>query len=378
MEFVVTQVETGDSKVAMKLNTALNAVCPYFTMFPLDFPYRILGRYASKGQAVLDPFAGRGTTLYAARLHGLAAYGIDSNPVATAISQAKLANTNAGHVMRACHAILADYRSARRVPVGKFWRLAFQEGVLQTLCRLREGLLDNCDSDSRKALRAIILGALHGPLNKVERSYFSNQSPRTFSPKPDYAVRFWTARHLRPPKVDVLKVIERRALRCFVGDFTKGSGAAIQADSQKPSAFSIPRQVSWIVTSPPYYGMRTYIPDQWLRSWFLGGPDKVNYSNANQLAHTSRAVFSDGLRQVWTNCARVAKAGCRLVIRFGAINDRKIDPAELIKESLGDSPWRIRTIRNAGSASTGKRQADTFVSSTEPIQEYDVWAVLAA
>jgi hypothetical protein len=360
-----------------KLHTALNAVCPYFTMFPLDFPYRIFDRYASKGEAVLDPFAGRGTTLYAARLHGLPAYGIDSNPVAVAISQAKLANTSSGRVMRACATILGDHKSSTRIPKGQFWNLAFHKDVLHTLCRLREGLLGNCESDSRKALRAIILGALHGPLNKGELSYFSNQCPRTFAPKPAYAVKFWSSRHLRPPDVDVLEIIRKRADRCFSDEATIGAGLAIQGDSQKASTFMLPTRVSWIVTSPPYYGMRTYIPDQWLRWWFVGGPDVVDYSNAHQLAHTSPAIFKNGLRQVWTSCAGVAKPGCRLVVRFGAINDRKIDPTRLIKESFAGTPWRLLTLRNAGSASAGKRQADTFVSATEPIEEYDVWAMLA-
>ena len=40
----------------------LNAVCPYFTMFPLEFPLRILAE-AQADHWVLDPFCGRGTTL---------------------------------------------------------------------------------------------------------------------------------------------------------------------------------------------------------------------------------------------------------------------------------------------------------------------------
>ena len=47
------------------MSTALNGICPYFTMFPLEFPLGVLLRHAKRGEAVLDPFAGRGTTLYA-------------------------------------------------------------------------------------------------------------------------------------------------------------------------------------------------------------------------------------------------------------------------------------------------------------------------
>lgn len=43
--------------------------------------------------------------------------------------------------------------------------------------------------------------------------------------------------------------------------------------------------------SPPYYGMRTYLPDQWLRLWFLGGPDYVEH----QLKHSGAVSFAAGM-----------------------------------------------------------------------------------
>ena len=70
---------------------SLNAVCPYFTMFPLSFPLWAL-KHASPRAVVLDPFCGRGTSNYAARYLGLRSYGIDTSPVAVAIAKAKLAD----------------------------------------------------------------------------------------------------------------------------------------------------------------------------------------------------------------------------------------------------------------------------------------------
>mgnify|MGYP002348451527 FL=1 len=197
------------------MNTALNGICPYFTMFPLTFPLAILTRHGRQGDSVLDPFCGRGTTLYAARLRGMAACGLDSNPVAVAISRAKLANVAPVQMVRAAARILRKSVEPIEVPDGEFWRLAFSPAVLRDLCRLRQELLTDCRSDARRALRAIILGALHGPLTKTTPSYFSNQCPRTFAPKPAYAVRFWKTRRLLPPRVDVLGVIQRRAERFY-------------------------------------------------------------------------------------------------------------------------------------------------------------------
>ncbi len=97
----------------------LNGICPYFTMFPLEFPYSILSQYASKGSIVLDPFCGRGTTSYAARILGLNTYGIDSNPVAVAISEAKLANTSPTLIMKAAKSLLDEVSTPSEVPEGE-------------------------------------------------------------------------------------------------------------------------------------------------------------------------------------------------------------------------------------------------------------------
>jgi hypothetical protein len=131
-----------------------------------------------------------------------------------------------------------------------------------------------------------------------------------------------------------------------------------------------------IVTSPPYYGMRTYLPDQWLRNWFLGGPDTVDYSYGPQLSHRGVAEFIDDLRKVWLNVAAVSHREARLVFRFGAINDRSVNPTDIIKASLHDTPWRLTTIISAGTSGHGKRQADTFVRDVQrPLVEFDSWAV---
>ncbi|HLZ63140.1 MAG TPA: DNA methyltransferase, partial [Ktedonosporobacter sp.] len=109
---------------------ALNGICPYFTMFPLDFPYHILRQRARADQWVLDPFCGRGTTNYACRVLGLPSIGIDSNPVAVALSEAKLANTAPQTILREIQFILDEISEPQEIPVGEFWEWAYHRDVL--------------------------------------------------------------------------------------------------------------------------------------------------------------------------------------------------------------------------------------------------------
>jgi len=101
------------------------------------------------------------------------------------------------------------------VPEGEFWNWVYHPVTLEAICRLRETLLDDSLSAARIALRGVVLGALHGPQQKAFPGYFSNQCPRTYSPKPAYSIRFWRDRGQPPPLVNVLAVIERRAKRYY-------------------------------------------------------------------------------------------------------------------------------------------------------------------
>jgi hypothetical protein len=361
--------------VAKNAQIALNGICPYFTMFPLDFPLNILKRRAQEGDRVLDPFCGRGTTNYAARLLGLYSLGVDSSPVAAAITASKLVTTTIDEILVEARQILAE-REAYQIPVGEFWQLAYHPTVLDSLCRFREAFLKDCSTASRIALRGIILGALHGPKRMTFPSYFSNQCPRTYAPKPAYSIRYWQNRGLYPDFIDVIALIERRAKR-YYKSLSHITGTVRLSDSRTANALhpeNPESRFNWVITSPPYYGMRTYIPDQWLRNWFAGGPDVVDYSNWNQVVHSSPDDFATDLRQVWSNVADVCADNATMVIRFGGITYRCVNPLNLIKSSLRGSGWRITTIREAGSASEGRRQADAFLrNKTKPIIEYDIY-----
>ena len=350
----------------------LNAICPYFTMFPLSFPSAKL-KGVKSNTWVLDPFCGHGTTNFAARLLGLPSVGVDSSPIATAIAEGKMVDTSPEAIEKTCSDILTNNVKLDQ-PESEFWELCYHPSTLKSIVLLRSALLQDSSSPERKALRSLMLGILHGPKNKGVPSYLSNQMPRTYAAKPDYAVRFWTERQLRPMPIDVADVVSRKTRYYFAYKPPSVSFKIFCGDSRILDFSALSPRFSRVVTSPPYFGMRTYVPDQWLRYWFLGGPDTVMYRQSDQMTHSSASDFVEQLASIWTSVARACLPGAKLIIRFGGIHDRKANPKDLMLESLRETKCKLRvlTVRSAGLSSTGKRQAEQFKRSLQtPIEEFD-------
>ncbi len=357
----------------------LNTVCPYYTMFPLSFPLRHLAG-ADKDDWVLDPFCGRGTTLFASRLLGLGCMGIDSNPAAAAIAAAKLSNASAKTVINLINEILTENKKSDDIPSGEFWKLCFHPQTLSEICTLRERLLKKCVSAEEITLRALLLGILHGPLLKGKPTYLSNQMPRTYATKPDAAVRFWKRRGLTTPQyVDVVDAVTRRAKYTLQETLPPAKGAVYLGDSRSSdSLLPKKRRFNWIITSPPYLKMQTYGPDQWIRNWFLGGDESVEYRQNGQLSHRTER-FAEELSTVWEKIAKRCMPGARLIIRFGHLPSVPVDAKNMLRTSLkiSGAGWKICGWKDAGSANSGYRQSQQFgVTQRKAVREIDLHARL--
>src|SRR3989338_3999642 len=71
------------------MNNPLHTICSYMAMFPPSLPHYYIEKYSKEGNAILDPFSGRGTTILEACLMNRIGIGNDKNPLAFLLTKAK-------------------------------------------------------------------------------------------------------------------------------------------------------------------------------------------------------------------------------------------------------------------------------------------------
>lgn len=348
----------------------LHSICPYFAMFPEDFVAKQLLAYTERGDTVFDPFCGRGTTVFESLLNGRHASGVDINPVAACIAGAKADAPTLRAVQTRLIELEEGLAASGDVPApgGEFFRACFHEATLRQLLFLRQEL-DWKYSRVDKFIAAVILGALHGESHKTVNC-LSNRMPRTISTKPEYSVRWWSSKGLTPPERDTFDVVRNLVEYRLSSERPKLRGGIKLRDArQAERAFpSLANRVKLIVTSPPYLDTTDYSEDQWLRLWFLGGPERPLLKKNRDDRHTSPELYWKFLEEAWSGCANLIQKGTVVVIRIGGARLTKDDLFNGVRLSLreGFAGHRVRALHKGETTEIKNRQTNAFRPGTTP------------
>lgn len=348
----------------------LHSLCPYFAMFPEDFVAKQLLAYTRRGDWVFDPFSGRGTTVFESLLNGRPAAGTDVNPVAACVAGAKAHAPELRNVLKRLDHLeskFADFLA--RVDyegLPEFFRWCFHERTLSELCFLRQELNWKTSRIDR-LIAAVTLGCLHGESHKTPNC-LSNRMPRTISTKPDYSVRWWSSRGLKAPErktFNILKSMARYRLQLALPQIV----GEVKLRDARSSAHAFPalrEKVSLIVTSPPYLDTTDYIEDQWLRLWFLGGPEQPRGGINKDDRHTRLENYWRFLTETWSGVQPLLKRGSHIVVRIGGTRVRKHDLREGLLESLkeGLTGFRVKPVCGGSTTEIRNRQTNVFRPGT--------------
>jgi len=313
---------------ALGLHTAVGrwaGLGPYYAMFPVDFAFDVVGKFTRPGDAVLDPFAGRASSVYAAAAGGRSGVGIEINPVGWLYGRVKLAPAPKWRVLgRLEHlgksALSADV--ALPEETRDFFRLCYSHEVLKFLTVCRNTLMWR-QSKVDATLMAIILVYLHG---KKPQS-LSNQMRQGKAMSPAYSVRWWRENALEPPELDPVEFLRRRIEwryakgipDCAPSKVILGDSAIVVERLSRMVSSRKMRRFNFMFTSPPYAGVTNYHSDQWLRLWMLGGPPGPKSGEGfSRGRFYARDQYLSLLTKVFVGCAALLRKDATVYVRSDA------------------------------------------------------------
>jgi hypothetical protein len=251
-------------------------------MFPVEFATSIVQRFTQRRDSILDPFAGRATSIFAAAVTGRKGFGIEINPVGWLYGATKLRPAPKDLVLARLRQLIDDATDEDRWwgevnELPRFFTACYKKHV-RTLLVAARNTLKWRESRIDRTLMAFFLIYLHGKRGAA----LSNQMRDGKSFAPAYAIKWWKRKKLTPPHVDVEAFLTKR----IEWRFGKGTPPTSESEVKLGDCVSELRRLcrevdegkrrrfDMIFTSPPYYGVTNYHYDQWLRRWMLGGPDR--------------------------------------------------------------------------------------------------------
>ena len=341
-----------------------HAICPYFAMFPESFAEHWINELSRRGDIVLDPFSGRGTTAFQALLLDRRAVACDVNDVAYCVTKAKVDAPPLSSLIRRLNELERHFSprqwTGQASQMGEFFHYAYSPSTLLQTLFLRHALKWKANKTDGM-IAALTLGALHGESQKSP-SYLSNQMPRTISTKPGYSVKFWKNRNLTAPDRDAFELLRKQARYRYESSPPKGEATVIHGDMRKLAWVqeSLPSPIKLAITSPPYLDVTNFEEDQWLRLWFLGGPPyPTRHRVSRDDRHESKVAYWAFIADMWRMLGSVMSKKGHVVIRLGGRGQAPEAMVKMLGGSSGFCNRRIQMVSHSVSV-LQKRQTDSF------------------
>jgi DNA methylase len=251
----------------------LHSLCSYLAMFPPQMASFFIRWLTEPGDAVYDPFSGRGTVALEAVLQGRQGLGADANPLAHALTKAKVRIPAASAVSRRLADLEAEFISSVSQSLDSIphdIRMLYSTVTLRQLQFLRQRLTGRGYVDP--FITALILGMLHANHSGEGATRgFSISMPNTFAMAPGYVRKYIDDHGLEAPDVDVFGMLRARAAQYELPDEPLVGGRSWLGDAAKPSPIEVKvAKPKLVFTSPPYLQVIKYGKYNWVRLWFLG------------------------------------------------------------------------------------------------------------
>ena len=320
-----------------------HSMCSYLAMFPPALPRYFIEQCSRKGDLVLDPFSGRGTTPLEACLAERIGIGSDLNPLAVLLTGAKVNPPSIDLVYERLSQLECTYQPSRVLHDAppEIQMLFHDEVTLPQLLYLRSKLSPHRKID--RYLLAMLVGILHGkhPKNPLESQTLSISMPNTFSMSPKYIQKYINKNGLKKYPFDVFDSLRRRIDYLNRRDPPPVCGRVMCQDARRLSSCIAKQSVDLIVTSPPYLRVVKYGQYNWIRLWLLGKAVEET-GRGLQVAATDKSLgLSDQLnlskyKKFITSCSadweKLLRPGGICTVVIGDVRNRERKSLNLAEE----------------------------------------------
>ena len=255
----------------------------YFAMFPASFAHDAVRGLTRLGEAVLDPFCGRGNGPFVATVSGRPSLAVDVNPVAWLFTAVKMQpDSEPERVLNRLEVLRRAQRPSDGRARSEFERMAWAAPV-RSLLRAARRELDWRDSVTDRTLMGFF--ALH--MQDKLGAGLSNRLWPTIACSPRYAVQWWTNQGLRnPPDIDPVALLRNKIVRRYLyGTPQQAMGVVRLGDSRSVLRQEWSHKATLLMTSPPYSGVTDYWNDHWIRLWILGHSMKKNWRKSTRFGN---------------------------------------------------------------------------------------------
>ncbi|MYH56626.1 MAG: site-specific DNA-methyltransferase [Boseongicola sp. SB0675_bin_26] len=288
---------------------------PYYAMFPVSFARAVIGRFSCEGDTVIDPFCGRGTTNFVAQAMGRHSLGCELNPVGWLYATTKTRPARQlGRILMRIDQIAALRVESDYIPENEFQDWAWCRDVLAFLNSARRNL-DWRRSKVDRTIAAIMLVSLHAKIG----GGLSNQMRQCKSLSPEYSVRWWRQRGMRPPALDPAGFLKARVKWRYAKGFVDATCEAqvFLGDARRKLKRYAGDPASLVLTSPPYSGVTNYRYDNWIRLWALGeGPSLPNGAPGHRYGHQGR--YRALIHEAFATTSRKTREDAAVFVRTDA------------------------------------------------------------
>lgn len=306
----------------------------YRACFKPQLPAFFIERLTNPGDAVYDPFMGRGTTPVQAALMGRQPVGNDINPLSVLLTRPRLAPPVPRDVARRLEQISWDTGEIDDPDLLVFYSPA----TLRHICALRRWLVE-------RAPLGISPDPVDDWIRMVAINRLTGHSPGFFSVytlPPNQAVSAQSQRKINerreqtPPDRDVKKLIMKKTASLLSDGPMAPHPAALLMTGAAPSTPALASgSVQLVVTSPPFLDIVQYAEDNWLRSWFAG----IDVASVAIAQHRTEAAWQNMVRDTLVELARVVRPGGNVAFEVGEVRNGKVLLERLVWDAAEGLPF---------------------------------------